>query len=270
MDYKFGQKNQWRRWIWNRIEERLTVPKKDALVVYLPGHQDLDRSEALRRGFSEHNLIGVERSKKELKNIRKRGVLCIEGDFMEAVEQIARNRKIDIVFGDFMGGLTITNAGWINRFMTTPNMINTVFAFNLLRGRDKESDWFKRYYKLVVEDDAPKHRGKLLFLITLRLAHVHFANELKKECDKHGLLIKDVIKTLCSGVEKSDIENAMAICESYKSGVQIFDSVVFKNPVQFWPLHPVIEGEQPHLDIAGNVAAIMAHRTMRITGVSIH
>ena len=39
--YKFGNKNNWRRWQWNKIMERLNKPPKDAVVVYLIGPCDI-------------------------------------------------------------------------------------------------------------------------------------------------------------------------------------------------------------------------------------
>ena len=42
-NYKFGRKNNWRRWAWNKAKDRLSVPVKDAVVLYLPSKQNIDQ-----------------------------------------------------------------------------------------------------------------------------------------------------------------------------------------------------------------------------------
>jgi hypothetical protein len=75
MNYKFGTKANWRRWQWNRIVERLAVPVRDAVVVYLAGPEDLDRPVALSKGFRPDNLIAVDRDGDVVKQLRMNGTL---------------------------------------------------------------------------------------------------------------------------------------------------------------------------------------------------
>jgi len=78
--YKFGQKNNWRRWAWNRIARTLLrsgVHPSEAIGIYLPGKQDLDRDVALSKGFLPDNLIPVDMDRSTIESLRKAGRLAI-------------------------------------------------------------------------------------------------------------------------------------------------------------------------------------------------
>lgn len=104
--YKFGDKNNWRRWVWNRICERLTKPRRDAVVVYLPGKEDLDRKVAVERGFSPYNLIAVDRSPSVVSIMKAKGALCIEGNLIDVLQCFKNtNVRVDVVLADLCCGL---------------------------------------------------------------------------------------------------------------------------------------------------------------------
>lgn len=138
-EYKFGQKNNWRRWSWNRICELLPKDKSNSVCVYLPGAKNLDAVVAAERGFQKQNLIGVERTPSVCKSLRAEGNLVVRGDFLIATSRLGESLpEISVVFGDFCGGpqslLPMFVAGWMN----TSIFRNCVFAFNFLRGHDPQ------------------------------------------------------------------------------------------------------------------------------------
>jgi hypothetical protein len=134
--YKFGTKNNWRKWLWNRITERLHVPARHALVLYMGATEDLDRVEALRRGFTNTNLIHVDRDAKVTAAIRRAGGLGVTGDFFDVVRCWPQRHSIDVVLGDFCNGLTMSNLMGVVGLPLWRQCRESVFAFNLLRGRD--------------------------------------------------------------------------------------------------------------------------------------
>lgn len=171
--YKFGNKNQWRRWTWNRIVELLHVPQKHAVTLYLPGPDDFDREEALRRGFSPLNLIGVDRNARSVEEHRASGRLGIHGDFTALLRGWNESRPAHVVFGDFTSGLQHSYLTDIVGVMFWPHYLHAVWAFNFMRGRDPSSNWFRDndaikrmsgYLRLNVSD---KHRGAQFYTFFL-------------------------------------------------------------------------------------------------------
>lgn len=270
MDYDFGQKRHWRRWVWNRIAERTGSPR-EAICVYLPGATDLDRPLALERGFLSANLIGVERNDQALDQLRGSGVLTIDGDLFRAVEAVAYKRPVSVVFADLCCGLTVPTWSWLSMAMNLPNLQHATFIFNLLRGRDQQSGPIRE----LMSDEAfiGKHRGKMLlhWLLSTRAmkhAEVMVANGGWPDID---------MERVDKGYAKM-LSTSNAAFNSYRStaGNQVFDTVVFKNPMT------IVDYSQVQLDVHSlykkhgritepafvqakrSAAAIMAHRTRRL------
>lgn len=133
--FKNGQKNQWRREAWNRIAE-LTPDRHNALVVYLPGFEDLDRPEALRRGFRDANLIAIERDPETAQSLRCSGRTVIQGDLLETLTFWPSHRKVAVVVADLQSGLA---DGARNLAMLTqlcPALNDATLLVNLQRGRE--------------------------------------------------------------------------------------------------------------------------------------
>jgi hypothetical protein len=268
-DYKFGTKNQWRRWIWNRIEDRVDVPKKEAVCIYLPGPNDLDRVEAKRRGFRDHNLIGVEREKKTLVSLRDRDVLVVDGDFLDVTLAVQKNNRVDVVFGDYMHGLEKSIFNRTVNMMFLPNLRQAVFAFNFLRGRDSSTNemrensgqWIDIFYPQM---SGTKHRGLHLFAWLISEFIPVFTDEMQSSFQDRERMMHRFLSGLTPAFQ------------TYKSGPQFFDSVVFQNPVL--SILGLVRNEDQDLIAFNNVAefhdlkretvrksaAVLAHRTMRI------
>jgi hypothetical protein len=158
--YKFGTKNNWRKWLWNRITERLHVPVRNALVLYMGAAEDLDRAEALRRGFTNTNLIHVDRDAKVTAAVRRAGGLGVTGDFFEVVRCWPQRHSIDVVLGDFCNGLTANNWTGVVQLPLWRQCRESVFAFNLLRGRDPATNEWRAMWQKGHEKDT-KHRVQI-------------------------------------------------------------------------------------------------------------
>lgn len=108
ISYRSGQKNHWRRWVWNRITE--TLPKgirpRDATVLYLPGEADLDWPEARRRGYQRENMIACERDPRVVRALRARGVTTISLSLALAMQAWPQGRPVHVVHADLCSGIT--------------------------------------------------------------------------------------------------------------------------------------------------------------------
>jgi hypothetical protein len=162
-EYSGGQKAQWRRWLWNRAEERLrkhTAPEA-CTVVYLPGpspQKEIDN--ATRRGFSTTNMVGVEYEKNTFASLRAAKVNAIQGDIWDVVSGWPERRPIDFLHVDLCHGYqrcermieVLTSAG--------PFSPGAVVAVTMLRGRERGL----RRFPAEFDQAELKHRGFRLVL----------------------------------------------------------------------------------------------------------
>ncbi len=175
MNYDFGPKRHWRRWVWNRIAEK--VDAKHSLCVYLAGANDYDRPVAIAKGFRGGNLVAVERDAVTRDLLRERGVLTIDADFISAVDAAALGRRVDVVLADLCCGLRWEAIEAALRWFCLPNLRNATFAFNLMRGRDPETNEMRASITHLFPAKREIHRGKLLLhrfdRRVLRRGHLH-------------------------------------------------------------------------------------------------
>jgi hypothetical protein len=275
MDYDFGPKRNWRRWAWNRIAEEAG----DGVVIYLPGATDFDRQIALSKGFAPADLIGVERDKAAAVAAKQRGAPVVSGDFFDAVDGISLNSRVSVVFADLCGGLTKSVVLRMAAWMQNPNMFHTVFAVNLLRGREVGFDDWRKLATVVGGDDG-KHRGMHLHSLLM----FAFLDQVKL-CDAE-------FPGSCTYEEAMESLSAFHAAEfnTYKSRptgnhvVQVFDSAVFRNP---WSsvFHEPLDCANEYARMLRSsdrfkhakakkarlsAAAVMAHRTMRENRIGIY
>jgi hypothetical protein len=238
--YKNGQKNNWRKWQWNRIVERLESigrPRKETVVLCLAGMEDLDRREAIRRGFRSDNLIAIDLSSDVVKTLRGKGGIASLVDLNDAISVWRPPPTIDVLVADFCGGFSEKSGmGLINSLIANPLCFSSeaIIAVNMLRGRDgwsNESDWPFHYDKVKHLGESPllgnrfwyefhcrpvpvKHRGQIFLAILAKYYLPLFAPE-----HLQGSLPCQVIMGTFSP----------AFWE-YKSATNFFDSVVFRLP----------------------------------------
>lgn len=162
--YESGIKSNWRRTAWNSIAGRVR-DKKNARVLYLPASKDLDRRVAVSKGFRPNNLIGIERDKSVVKQLRAENKLCIHGSAMDILAAWPSSSPVDVVFLDLTGPLTsevFTKAYTLS--MSPAVHEKTVIALNLLHGREPkhDTDFLKNLKEKYRADTI--HRGELYFI----------------------------------------------------------------------------------------------------------
>lgn len=253
-DYNFGSKRNWRRWNWNRIVERLAVPPKDAMVLYLAGGEDLDRPIALERGFSQHNLIAVDRSSEVVDSLRKSGRLAINATLLEVVEVWPKHIKIHVLIADFCSGLNLITFDQMLKFERLSIFDQSVFSLNNMRGRD--GDFIKAYPLIRLKHRALKYHLQKYVEVAWRPSFAGIFENLD---------FSDLVHIW--------MEMSRIAFTSYKStSGQVFDSSVFfplcrgdgtsKFPEQFDS--ETRQAMSPRKSIKRSCSAVLAHRTRRL------
>jgi hypothetical protein len=283
-DYNNEAKNVWRSKQWREIKKRLTVRPSHALCLYLAARTDLDSIEAIRQGFINENLIAVDTDLDVVKELRSRGRLAIQGDISEILTAWPGEYPIHVVVADFCGGLT--DRTW-SAFGGSTAMVGAVreavLAVNLLRGRDKSTarDTAAIAESMVCAEISkkstssgislrnynPKHRGSQFYWCNY--ANVMGALRVAGLEDrwKTNIVARWRIKNNDAGDE----------IQTYRSGPQVFDSIVMRNLAGYLDYVNVTRADREGL-IAANiedmptllqtkhrVAATLAHRTRRMS-----
>lgn len=190
--YDDPAKDAWRGWKWNTIVSLITAwfslpPKEKArrcsekTVLYLPGPDDHDRRRAMARGFANYNLIAVDVVQDRIDRIRANGGFGIRGSLQQVILNWPEDWPIDVIDGDFCGGLTedVSQLAWCLYSVPAVHP-DTILSLNLMRGRDPRAkewqDMAKSVYNSVPSylqplvgktgtqidfDDIVKHRGHL-------------------------------------------------------------------------------------------------------------
>lgn len=255
MNYSYGNKKQWRRWLWNRIAER-TEDRKNAFVLFLAGEDALDVAVAEQKGFQRKNMIAVERDRTTLQKLRASGLLAIEGDLLDVLAGWPQDRPIDVLCADFCCGLEMKILQSLHQVPLIPSLSNAALAFNFLRGRDSSTNPVRQALK---DNDAAERNRALIFY---RLCVVGCLRNVPNVDEKWQAAF-DVFGKF-----------AQPDFQSYRStaGNQLFDTVVFKSPTRRLGEAQGIEvpaGERvatpPHLQLqVRRTAAILAHHTRRL------
>lgn len=216
-DYKFGNKNNWRRWNWNRIEERISVPKKEAKILYLAGENNLDMQEASRRGFNCRNMIAIERDKALAEELRSCSVTTFNGTLREAIRNWG-GEKIDVVIGDYCCGLNSDVSAQVSDNFWLPCFSDCVFSINLLRGRETLSEEMRSHIS-----NNSKHRGQSFAGLVCGVSHFL--------CTKREDFISIDAPKITDEIIRSRGNFAY---NEYRSGNLFFDSTVYLNPSLNW------------------------------------
>lgn len=278
-DYKFGRKNNWRRWKWNQIVNKLKDIGKnprDAIILYLCGPSDIDREIAISKGISNENLIAVDFNESNISTIRKNNKLGIYGDLNSILRNWTPTYLVDVIDADFCCGLNKATIvfGWLLNF-TMALAPYSVISINLLRGRDKEFSKLREAY-IGDNDFCPygKDRAKHLYnmivnwYIDIRLnwqeinqKPIMTDEEVKKLSYRNQYKTKSIIDFAYYGFRPK--------FNTYKSLNKnvVMDSVIFTFERIFAPRGKGIF--QPDQSMKMQIAAIKAWRTMRLKGASI-
>ncbi len=145
-DYDFGQKNHWRRTIWNEILRRTKGREKSEVILYLSGPKDLDRAIAISKGVPPLNLIAVDRKLDSVESVRSLGGGAIRADAYEVLRAWPAKQKVCAIFLDFCQGfqrLDLLRDILVYHCTSHPAMKESTVALNMQRGRDEESGLFR-------------------------------------------------------------------------------------------------------------------------------
>jgi len=283
-NYKFGQKNNWRRTIWNEISRRVG-DTKDAIVLYLAGEQDLDRKVAIEKGFKSDNLIVVENDKVIVKKLRGQGKIVIHADMNDVL--FGWNDKgpiVDVIYGDFCSGFEPRTSEVHDVVSQKIPFMDSVVMMNFQRGRDPRSNNARSLCDEISLPEFHKHRG-YQFLMTncIELLNIAKFGTLfvygKEGRPSPGSKIRIKEPSAMDRIILERIFNTHGpILYSYKSGVLTMDSIIFQSHMRnsktitrkmIAAAMPKCEGDK--IDRAKKqVAAALAIRTMKLGGKLEH
>jgi hypothetical protein len=270
-DYKFGQKNNWRRQIWNEISRRIT-DRKNALVLYLAGEQDLDRKIAVEHGFRSDNLIIIERDRNVCEKLRDEGKVVINSGLIDVLQEWPTNGPaISLIYGDFCSGLEPDIQAMFD-MLEHPSFLSTVMMINLLRGRDSRTNIIRSLITKATGEE--KHRGRLIVAwAALELLNVAMRGHeavYRQRGEGYELSLRTPKDS-----EMYIFERLLLIYQpsyfSYKSGPLVMDSVIVRNfygdllseigiSLPSWRPFP------QDLGLQRKISAALAVRTMRMSG----
>lgn len=272
MNYDFKQKEHWRNRMWNIIMDRVPCHPRDAIVLYLPAEQDLDREAARKRGFHDQNLIAVDINLDVVRAIRARGLPAIHGDVFEVIRNWRSDHRPDAIFLDLLHGVdaNVVGLAQYEPLLST----DAVVAINLMRGRDKAAS----IYKVVLEKNGEKynkHRGQQAFEYITGMLTVHAFSYMGK---KGPDAVRDAIRSNSGMIEWNShcckwerlMKSSNPVFESYKSSCGIyFDSALYNT--RMGGMHEMVYSKirqcltDKDREVARQIAAVLAHRTMRLS-----
>lgn len=269
IDYKNGSKNHWRRTMWNVLSERVQ-DRKHATVLYLPGSRDLDRAEALRRGFRPWNLIAVETNNNVVRHLRARGVNTIRGSLIDVVSAWPTSQRLDVIVADLQCGMTTAALQTIYLWASSTQCANTVLAINLQRGRDpgKTLEGIRDVCDIPVFkkiQTAFQLERLSRSSMAVAAAAVCFTLNLRRACESYGDLsvrinsiTADEDKFLLCGIAHLGWQ----IVSPYRSAKcsPLFDTAIMWWKLPFDVMRVVVSGDKR---AKRRIAAALAIRTMR-------
>lgn len=255
MNYDYGNKRQWRRWVWNRIAERCEN-RRDALVLFLAGEEAFDVDTALERGFRATNMVAVERDKRTVEQLRKKGVLTIEGDLVEVLKTWPMDRPVGVILADFCCALEESVHCAFADIDTNPSFWRTVVAVNLQHGREQTGKaWRDFVYNARPSDEWSMHRG--VQLLGTHLAQV--ANRLHDAAHSWDWVYEAALNASRPAVQQYKSSSGKAL---------YFDTAVYRVPVghlvrPFSPFAENLKDKGVHMAQRRRTAAVLAHHTRR-------
>lgn len=134
--YENVTKSQSRGWAWNRICDRIRRKegRKRSRIFVLIGDTTKELETARSKGFSDHNVIGVDIREEPVKAWREQGGIAIQApiDMVVALSKTPPNA----VIADFCAGLDDTTYTSMLAALSH-TVLPGCIVINLLRGRDK-------------------------------------------------------------------------------------------------------------------------------------
>lgn len=257
--YKYGSKNNWRRWQWNRICSRMEVPINKARVLYLVGPGNQDYRIAKEHGLRSSNLFSVT-DDEVIRGKTQCGISTITGNLGDIIYNWPEYMCLHAIIADFCSGWTrkgsdnFMRAMWISRARYP---FGTVVSLTMWRGRDEVNklrvqDWSNSGTKIT-------HRG-ILFIRALGFnmwEKLHQGNETFSK-----LTFQEQAEYMLN------FNNSVLRPEYFSYRTQngkFMDTVIFTTPtIMPSQLEEIREkSNQKFPNIQGKIAAMKAWRTMR-------
>lgn len=270
--YTCGNKQHWRRTVWNRISALVRRDwRSSAIVLYLAGAEDRDRAIAKQRGFVDWNLIAIERHSATINRLRDARSLTVDGDVVSTLLSWPRDKRVHVLHLDLCCGFDKKTVDGLFRALARPPFMGAVVAVNMMRGRDANSrdqrEWVADIVARLPKYDQSslndKHRG-----VTWWYVMAGPWIDLAQHDGEVAALLLQV--------------RAMACFLSYRSDTrQTFDTIVFPNlllPAELWlgermaargatsaaDFMVLDDDDGADLSQRRRIAATLAHRTRRI------
>lgn len=266
-DYAFGQKNNWRRTVWNDVLSRTRGLEKTHPVLYMPGPDDIDRDVAACKGVPSRNLIAIDRSFSNVANVRRTKNPAVCADVFRVLSAWPVDRPVCAIMLDLCCGMTMYLAKELQALLLRQPFWGAAVMVNMMRGRDAETNEIRavlsRCGALRMAADmvgqgylSDKHRGLCLTVWNGSKAWASCvrvnAGDWEAAADQIFCSDEDVWRLLdgrhfkiagCEFISRSEevrdklhelAAAKMAVREkpryyTYRSGVLVFDSVVLSN-----------------------------------------
>lgn len=300
-DYKFGQKNNWRRTIWNEILRRTNGREQTELIVYLAGPDDHDRRIATQKGVPDQNLIAIDRAKPNVDAIRESRHPVVHGELVDILGSWPRHRPVCAVLMDFCSGFEQPTVDAYDLLERRP-FRDAVVMVNMQRGRDVYSNSIRKALCGQDVEDFPWLWAVSHWSDPCGPAGADCLTETHRALQWLVYHSVDAVQTGMPGIiehiraahgYEEGFEDGMALMfagqyfarakphfYSYKSGVLTFDSVVCENPYGRLFAAAESDGEldsreyDDHIEahhvstrnpeLARKIAAMLAIRTFRL------
>lgn len=214
-EYSFGQKNNWRRRVWNRIAglagERWSSGLADfgsfpcvgdMRVLFMPGPSCEDVPVALAKGFRKKNLVAVDSDEQACRQARKTGILAVRGDLSSVLHALDEDDAFDVIFADLCTNVSRSLHAFvlsviISRARRTPLHL----IVNTLRGRET-----KPYAEALAHHKSympeMKHRGVAVHALILHA--LQQIGLLKDQLDFPRFCARHWLDTYASSTQRMD------------------------------------------------------------------
>lgn len=259
--YKFRNKNNWRKWAWNQIRDRVDTPSEE-VILYLADEYDLDRPVALSKGFKHYNLIAINKDKEICETLRGQKKIAMHGDLVSLLLSWDKISTLQptVVFADLCG--TINTAIDVTIASLSMKYPPKVLVLNMIKGRETRggfgSFFVRRMNKTV---GKPIDRAVALLPILQGIIGEYFFG--------FSSLSKNWTKKECALVYNMMLEQMVPNWRAYKSvNGSVMNSIAFSIPTDLFigtsEKHPLLNQYKYSNKLTRQISANLAIRTMRM------
>lgn len=228
--YQTGTKESWRGFAWNRCAE-LAVHRGP--VLYLAGPEDNDRIEAVKRGWPQNRIIAVDAEDGNVTRVKDRGGLAIGSRLCQVCRAWPETWPVSIVMADLCCGINRELIALLVALTRRP-FHDAAICVNLLRGRDPLATELRPVVAAYLQMEI---RGAEQMLDRLKRLPTNHLMRSDLEQKNRAIVIQLTEKLARGSFPRHDYMRAIlgelgpswhyATCE-YRSGPQIFDSMIFR------------------------------------------